>query len=95
MRLVPEMVGELDLERSLDQWLGQLGQQTAGPDDLLLGLRAGQQLINDLVGKLAAQVVSHVLKHPRRGRRRLAWRLAADALTARDPRSRRGKLLFG
>ena len=36
MRLVPDMVGQLDLQRPLDQALGQLGEQPAGPGDLLL-----------------------------------------------------------
>jgi hypothetical protein len=44
MRLVSQVVGELDLERPLHQPLGQLREQPAWPDDLLLGLGSGQQL---------------------------------------------------
>ena len=79
MRLVAEMVGQLDLERPLDQPLRQLPEHPARPEDLLLGPRAGQQLVNDLVRKLAADLIRHAIKDPRRGRRRLAWRLAAGA----------------
>jgi hypothetical protein len=67
--------------------------QPARPDDLLLRPRARQQLINNLVGQLASQVIRHALKDPRRGRR-LAWRLAG-ARTVRDPRSLGGILLSG
>jgi hypothetical protein len=72
VRLVAEVVGQLDLERSLNQPLGQLAEHAARPEDLLLGLRPGQQLVNDLVRELAADVIRHALKDPRRGRRRLA-----------------------
>jgi hypothetical protein len=41
MRLVPEMVGQLDLERPLDQSLRQLPEHPARTEDLLLGPRAG------------------------------------------------------
>ena len=54
---------------------GQLRQQPARPDDLLLGPGAGQQLVNDIVRELAADLVRHAVQDPRRGRR-LAWRLA-------------------
>ena len=49
MRLVADVVGQLDLHRPLDQPLGQLGQQPAGPGDLLLGARAGEQLVDHLI----------------------------------------------
>ena len=49
MRLIAQMVGQLDLHRPLHQPLGQLRQQPAGPGDLLLGLRAGQQLVDHLI----------------------------------------------
>jgi hypothetical protein len=51
------MVGQLDLERSLHQPLGQLGQRTIAPDDLLLGARAGQHVVHHLVRELASHVV--------------------------------------
>ena len=38
MRLVTEMVSQLDLHRPLQQTLGQIGEQPAGPGDLLLVL---------------------------------------------------------
>jgi len=72
MRLIPEMISQLDLERPLDQPPGQLREQTTGPDDLLLRLRAGQQLVNNIVREPAANVIRHALKDPTRGRRRLA-----------------------
>ena len=72
MRLVPEMVGQLDLHRPLHQPPGQLRQQPAGPGDLLLRPRARQQLVNNVVRELASEVIRHALKDPSRGRRRLA-----------------------
>jgi hypothetical protein len=64
MRLVAEMIGQLDLERSLHQPLGQLRKQPAGPDDLLLGLRAGQQLVDHPIRELTAHVIRHALQDP-------------------------------
>ena len=69
MRLVAQMVGQLDLQRPLDQPLGQPRQKPSRPGDLLLGPRSRQQLINDLIGKLAAQIIRHAVQDPRRGRR--------------------------
>ena len=51
MRLITEMVGQLDLHRSLDQPLRELAQQAAGAGDLLLGASAGEQLVDQLVGQ--------------------------------------------
>ena len=62
MRLVAEMIGQLDLERSLDQPLGQLREHPTGPGDLLLALGAGQQLIDDGVRQPALQILRHALK---------------------------------
>ena len=50
MRLIAEMVGQLDLHRALHQPLGQLRQQPAGPRDLLLAASARQQLVDHRVG---------------------------------------------
>jgi hypothetical protein len=49
MGLIAEVVGQLDLHRPFHQPLGQLRQQPARPGDLLLGARAGEQLIEQLV----------------------------------------------
>ena len=49
MRLIADVVGQLDLHRPLHQPLGQLRQQPAGPDDLLLGRGTGQQLVDHLI----------------------------------------------
>ena len=54
MRLVAQMLGQLDLQRPLDQPLGQLRQHPARPGDLLLGPGAGQQLVDHLIGDLSA-----------------------------------------
>ena len=60
MGLVAEMVGQLDLHRPLHQPLSQLGQQAAGPGDLLLGPRAGEQLVDHLIGDpLAVRALHH------------------------------------
>ena len=50
VRLIAQMVSQLDLHRALHQPLGQLRQQPARPGDLLLRRRAGQQLIDHLIG---------------------------------------------
>jgi hypothetical protein len=73
--LIAQVVGQLNLERPLDDALRERRHQPAGPDDLFLRLRAGEQLIDHLVGQQAADVIRHAIKDPRRGRR-LAWRLA-------------------
>jgi hypothetical protein len=108
MRLVAEVVGQLDLHRPLHQPLGQLRQQATGTGDLLLTPRAGQQLIEHLIrNPLAVRALHHAtqcgavhgvphhrIAHPtaplagtRRGRRRLAWRLATGAIPCRTSRS--------
>ena len=46
VRLIPQVVGELDLHRALHQPLRQLRKQPARPDDLLLALGAGEQLVD-------------------------------------------------
>jgi hypothetical protein len=43
VRFVAEMVGQLDLQRALHQPFGELGEQPAGPDDLLLATGARQR----------------------------------------------------
>jgi hypothetical protein len=85
--VIADVIGQLDLQRALHQPLGQLAEQTTGANDLLLSPSSRQQLIHDIVRQLAAQVIRHAVKDPRRGRRRLAWRLAAGSLSVRDPRS--------
>jgi len=49
VRLVADVVGQLDLHRPLHQPLGQLGEQPARPGDLLLGRSAGEQLVDHLI----------------------------------------------
>src|SRR5581483_12250088 len=60
MRLVAEVVGQLDLERPLDQPLGQLRQQPARAGDLLLRPRAGKQLVEQLVRQQRLQLLSEL-----------------------------------
>ena len=61
MRLIAQMVGQLNLHRALHQPLGQLSQQTAGPRDLLLSRGARQQLIDHLIGDpLAIRSLDHL-----------------------------------
>ena len=83
MRLVAEVVGQLDLQRALDQPLGQLRQHPARPDDLLLRPRAGQQLVDHLVRELAADLIRHAHQGSQAGAPALAWRLAAAPPRAR------------
>jgi hypothetical protein len=56
----PRMVGQLDLHRPLDQPLGQLAQQTARADHLLLGPRADEQLVNHPVREQLPQPVTEL-----------------------------------
>jgi hypothetical protein len=48
-RLIAEIVGRLDLDRPLNQSLGQLARQPARTRDLLLDAGAGEQLIDQLI----------------------------------------------
>ncbi len=65
MRLIPQMVSELDLHRSLDQPLRQLRKQPTRPHDLLLPVGTGEQLVHHLVRKQLPEL-SRQLAHPRR-----------------------------
>jgi hypothetical protein len=56
------MVGQLNLERPLNQPLRQLREHTTRPDDLLLRTGAREQLINDRVGQPALQIIRHAIK---------------------------------
>jgi len=59
--LKAEMVGQLDLHRALHRPLGQLGEQTSRPGDLLLGAGSGQQLIDHLIpDPLAVAPLDHL-----------------------------------
>ncbi len=49
MRPIAHMLGQLDLHRPLHQPLSQIGKQPAGPGDLLLRARTGEQLIDQLI----------------------------------------------
>jgi hypothetical protein len=49
VRLVADVVGQLDLHRALHQALGQLREQPAEPGELLLRARAGEQLVDHLI----------------------------------------------
>ncbi len=64
MRLIPQMVSELDLHRSLDQPLRQLRKQPTRPHDLLLPVGTGEQLVHHLVRKQLPEL-SRQLAHPR------------------------------
>jgi hypothetical protein len=62
MRLVAEMVGQLDLERALHQPLGQPREHATRSDDLLLAARAGEQLVDDSVRQPALEILRHALQ---------------------------------
>jgi hypothetical protein len=49
VRLIAQMVGELDLHRTLNEPLRQLRQKPARPDDLILAAGAGEQLVDHLI----------------------------------------------
>ena len=72
MRLVAEMVGELDLHRALDQPLRQPRKQATRPNDLLLRSSPREQLIDELVRQLLTQPRAQAVDDALRGRRRLA-----------------------
>jgi len=46
--------------RPLDQPLGQLAEQAVAPDDLGLGAPAGQQLVDELIAQLAADLLGQL-----------------------------------
>ena len=60
MRLVAEMVGQLDLQRSLHQPLGQLREQPTPPGDLLLRPSASEQLVEQLVRQKRLQLIGEL-----------------------------------
>jgi hypothetical protein len=66
------MVGQLDFHRALDEALRQTREQAAGPNDLLLAARPGQQLVDQLVREPLANVGRQPVDGARRWRRRLA-----------------------
>lgn len=49
MALIAQVIGDLDLQSSLHHPPGELAEQPARADDLLRGLSAGQQLVNNVV----------------------------------------------
>ena len=51
MRLVAQVLGQLDVHRPLHQPLGQLREHATGPDDLPLAARAREQLVDHLVSQ--------------------------------------------
>jgi hypothetical protein len=51
VRLIAEVLSELDLHRALHQPLRQLRKQPARPDDLLLTPSAGEELVDHVVGE--------------------------------------------
>ena len=68
MRLIAQMVGQLDLHRALHQPLGQLAEQTARAGDPFLGARPGQQLIDHLVRQQRLDFVGELGATARRAR---------------------------
>ena len=94
MRLIAQVVCELDLHRPLHQSLRELAQQSAGPGDLLLSPSAREQLVDQPVRQKRLDLLSELApRGPARGAQR--QRVAALALRARcaprrrypDPRS--------
>ena len=82
--LVAEVIGQLGVHRPLDQPLGQLREQPAGPDDLLLRPSAGEQLIDQLVAEPLTQLGRQPLD-PELVRRRAAIPIRSPyGLTPRD-----------
>src|SRR5207248_6925146 len=51
MRLIAKVLGQLGRHRPLHEPAREGGQKTAGPDDLLLRPRAGEQFVDQLVGQ--------------------------------------------
>ncbi len=69
MRLVAQVIGQLDLHRPLHQPLRQLAKQSPRPDDLLRTPSSREQLVNDLIRQLVSHPIRQPIKDPRRGRR--------------------------
>src|SRR5207248_1229968 len=57
VRFVAEMLGQLGRRRPLHQPLRQLREHAIGPDDLLFGAGAGEQLVDHLVRETVAKRV--------------------------------------
>jgi hypothetical protein len=65
MRLIAQVVGELDLHRALNQPLRQLREQAPGADDLLLAVSAGEQFVEHLARQRHLDPVRQI-RHPGR-----------------------------
>jgi hypothetical protein len=64
MALVAQVLGQLGRHRPLHQPAREIGQQATWPDDLLLGPRAREQLVDQLV----AEPLTNLRREPRTGR---------------------------
>ena len=69
VRLEPEVVGQLDLQRPLHQPLGQLREQPAAAGDLLLRPSPSKQLVDHLVRQKRLHVLGELRPQRRRARR--------------------------
>ena len=87
MRLIADMLGQLDLHRPLDQPLGQLRQKPAGPGDLLLGPGALEQLVEHLIREPAA-----IAQRPDRPAHPRAHHRVVDQLGREPARARRDQV---
>ena len=67
--LIAEVLGQLGIHRALDQPTRQIGQQAAGPDDLLLAARPGEQLVDQLIAEPLADLLGQPLDRGARGAR--------------------------
>ena len=83
MRLIAQVVGQLNLHRALHQPLGQLAQQAARSGDLLFGPGAGEQLIDHRVGQQRLDVLSELRTGARRPRSASATLRSPSGLAAR------------
>ena len=66
MRLIAEVLSQLRGHRPLHQPARQISEQAAGPDNLLLGSSAGEQLVNQLIRELIADLGRGAVQAPPR-----------------------------
>jgi hypothetical protein len=87
VRLMAQVLGQLGAHRALDQAARQIAQQPAGPHDLRLGARPGQQLVDDPIGHLLADLHGKpldgqaALAQPRPGQRLIDELIAQAGVT--------------
>src|SRR3954469_13318408 len=82
--LIAQVVGQLGTQRPFHEPTGEIGQQSAGPDDLLLRAGAGKQLVDQPIREPVPEAGRKLVRNrpPRRARRAGISRASPSGLAA-------------